>query len=186
MQRNREQSPLLKLPAELRILIYEYVLSDSTYEIEFDRNTGLHSSHREGPKTHLPLVCRQLNTDTALLRYAFITFSFSRIKVVNIFLKKCTSAQIKMIKTLELRTAGGDDFMVDTLWMSADKFRFLQRMQGLEKIEVAGPSYKYMIGPVLEKLGRRLRVWKPEIEYMLFKNLGAADEDELIDKLEDF
>lgn len=69
-------SPLLRLPAELRIAIYGYVFGDNFYNLDLDR--GFAKTHPSFNKCNLGLIAtsRQLHSETRLLPYKLGIFSF--------------------------------------------------------------------------------------------------------------
>lgn len=93
--RNRQESPLLRLPAELRNRIYtmvlqpERVLVQSRYLTAFDMTVELRSccssisttkaqTWSDGNAiTLLPVICRQLYEETHSLLYALNSFAFT-------------------------------------------------------------------------------------------------------------
>jgi hypothetical protein len=75
-QQNQQQSPLLKLPGELRNRVYEYALGGTIWTVGCTTATGSYGVNYED-RTHqksLPLTCRQLYLETILLVYSLKTF----------------------------------------------------------------------------------------------------------------
>lgn len=108
-RRNEKESPLLRLPAELRNKIYEYTIGGYVIEL-FESTKKPHYnmlSQADGHYTALanPTVlsktCRQLHKETALLPYSLNTFH-GRIRYIHKFLKGLTKAQREQIKSLEI------------------------------------------------------------------------------------
>ena len=83
---NAVNSPLLRLPAELRNIIFHYVYADKTYVFREDVEAKAVGSYRreddESPsdlkrEACVSFVCRQLNAETSLLPYELGVFSFN-------------------------------------------------------------------------------------------------------------
>jgi len=82
---NATNSPLLRLPGEIRNEIFAYVYTEAVYELELEAK-GWYTEFRvvlSGPEkylrkceVHLSLVCRQVQTETAMLPYKLGEFSF--------------------------------------------------------------------------------------------------------------
>ncbi|KAF2442099.1 hypothetical protein P171DRAFT_487356 [Karstenula rhodostoma CBS 690.94] len=62
---DQDQSRFLRLPAELRVTIYEYTLSDLQYSLPTQGRADYHRMHA------LPLACRRLYNETHLLIYRY-------------------------------------------------------------------------------------------------------------------
>jgi len=81
---NRKRSPLLRLPAELRNMVYDYVFNDSHYRfhqfLHTDRRPDESEPHCSGTfrsnNLGLLLTSRQLRKETALLPYKLGVFRF--------------------------------------------------------------------------------------------------------------
>jgi hypothetical protein len=71
-QRNATSSPLLRLPPEIRNMIYTLILDVNTVMVA---HAGLVRSRLETSLTFLR-VCRQMHAEAALLPYALNTFVF--------------------------------------------------------------------------------------------------------------
>ena len=107
MQRNTEQSPLLRLPAEIRNLIFHYVLGGQKVAIHSPSYYRPHESECKGESdfaisefkdpyiilersrsvrpVDLLKTCRQIYAETVLLPFALNTFSYSsEIEVLDI------------------------------------------------------------------------------------------------------
>lgn len=78
MDRNARASPLLRLPAELRNRVYEYVLYKGTYWFNRERATTskrpIEIVPRIANRLSLLRVCRQTYAETALLPFSLNTF----------------------------------------------------------------------------------------------------------------
>jgi hypothetical protein len=108
-RRNRQISPLLRLPGEIRNSIYGYMFASE--RIIFARRSGA-SVEDTPPEPRLSFgllrTCRQINAETNLLPYRLLTFAFERDLVVlalnalRQFMSKTTIAQSASIQHLEL------------------------------------------------------------------------------------
>ncbi|KAI4644832.1 uncharacterized protein J4E79_010967 [Alternaria viburni] len=112
--RNATKSPLLRLPAELRNLIYTYAFDNTTYTFfKSNRDTEITPCNESltEDSMSLLLVSRQIHAETAYLPYKLITFDFlvhndnkSQWKpYVRKFLAKRSEEQIKAMSCLTLR-----------------------------------------------------------------------------------
>ena len=110
---NHESSPLLRLPAEIRNMIYEYALGgyDMQAEGPGDFNSGFelctmdNDGHRSFNVKHLTALtrtCRQIHTDTHLLFYQLNSFGSDHAKTIRQFFDKFTYVQRATITTLVL------------------------------------------------------------------------------------
>lgn len=149
-QENQANSPLLRLPPELRNIIYEYVLR-MNHPIEMIRTA---MRDRAGPKRHLLALlgsCSQINTETAMLPYtlnvfAMTGFSSNAWKLLHHTGQK----QLQAIKRMQLRTFVGS--MVEGLEGE------LASLRGLETIEVRDSR-----GQWNENLIRRINMHLPGV-----------------------
>ncbi|KAF3001333.1 hypothetical protein E8E13_005790 [Curvularia kusanoi] len=77
-RRNRKESPLLRLPAELRNRIYGYAMSGGVTLEDHLLPAELAVAHNPpGASLALPKVCYQLHQETALLLFSLNTFTGS-------------------------------------------------------------------------------------------------------------
>ena len=114
---NAVNSPLLRLPAELRNMIFAYVYTETVYYIDHKPGTTtfyLHSisnhefDKRQWEADNVPLVCRQLHAEMALLPYErggfdFLLASlwgFEGLWALERFLGQLSSKQIDAITDL--------------------------------------------------------------------------------------
>ncbi|KAL6711864.1 hypothetical protein ACN47E_002907 [Coniothyrium glycines] len=102
---NQQQSPLLRLPAELRKTIFEYAFTNETVHFEFKPAT---SKHLEDARfystttiTSLTRVSRQIHTETLLLPYRLGLFVVNR-ESLKWIAKTMLPAQLEAIATLKL------------------------------------------------------------------------------------
>ncbi|CAE7000757.1 hypothetical protein CFE70_001059 [Pyrenophora teres f. teres 0-1] len=103
-QLNATNSPLLRLPAELRNQIYEYALGGHIFYFytecsnEYPHDRFFHND------IALVYVCRQLNAETALLPYAlnsFIYRYYGRDSAEN-FVHQRSLEQLRVMKSIRL------------------------------------------------------------------------------------
>jgi len=92
MQSANEQSPLLRLPAELRNAIYEYVLCNKFITVK-----GISPPPS---MLGLPRTCRQIYQETELLSYSGNTFQVAKERVLTLWLRKRTARQLAVISSL--------------------------------------------------------------------------------------
>jgi hypothetical protein len=117
--RNREQSPLLRLPGELRNKIYEYAMSDVTITIFPSSNprkpfqlyaylargaADAISSSNVLDMTGLMRTCQQVYLETRLLPFQAITFHVNSDGSFITFLEKLLGAERDAITTVQLST----------------------------------------------------------------------------------
>jgi hypothetical protein len=69
-------SPLLRLPAELRIAIYDYVFGENIYNLHLHRGPAKTYPSFNECNLGLIAVCRQLHSETRLLPYKLGIFRF--------------------------------------------------------------------------------------------------------------
>ena len=101
--RENGNTPLLRLPAEIRRMIWEYVFSGSVWRAR---------GYPEGKK---PLVkslsilqtCRQIYSETCLLPYRVGTLSFS-VYTLNWDIQGLRGIKLQSIRKMELEAGGGD------------------------------------------------------------------------------
>jgi hypothetical protein len=105
---NQRNSPLLRLPAELRNQIYELVLRHDCLSLALGRYLNLQPIRLypdPGSRTLALLrVCRQDHFEAALLPYSLNTFVFTRISVAKGFQDLCTPVQLHVVEGVELYT----------------------------------------------------------------------------------
>ncbi|KAI4613401.1 uncharacterized protein J4E87_009868 [Alternaria ethzedia] len=117
---NAVSSPLLRLPAELRNMIFAYVYTGMIYKFDdfesfetkpSDQYRRMASGRwlEQQTSDKLPLTCRQMHAETALLPYSLSTFLFEAellvfrgLKNLKRFLGRRTSEQINAMANVEL------------------------------------------------------------------------------------
>jgi len=122
---NATQSPLLRLPAEIRNQIYSYIFSDSIYELDHEEWQYCDFIKfwvlRPPPYSNslsivkLPFACRQLHHETSLLPYRLATFDFGKMRysndgynyhVMKVFLEARTKAQVENLGNMQVYVPG--------------------------------------------------------------------------------
>ncbi|KAI4631502.1 uncharacterized protein J4E87_002207 [Alternaria ethzedia] len=87
-RQNQRNSPLLRLPAEIRHLIFGYVLGGKTFVIDHYVNQDI-AKNRTLLKNALALlvVCRQVFAESALLPFSSNTFSALHPQTLNMWIR---------------------------------------------------------------------------------------------------
>ncbi|KAI4684957.1 uncharacterized protein J4E88_004399 [Alternaria novae-zelandiae] len=120
-RQNQQDSPLLRLPPELRHLIFSHVIGGKTFEILYDRSGPYRSPIRERLSSKVPkrkfiaknitvakntlallVVCRQIYAETALLPFSSNTFSASRPDNLKMWIKRFPPAVSEAITSIQL------------------------------------------------------------------------------------
>ncbi|CAN9355968.1 unnamed protein product [Alternaria alternata] len=98
---NQQDSPLLRLPPELRCLVFEYALGGNTYMIRYHR-TSKAVKNTTVAKHALALlsVCRQIFAETALLPFSLNTFSVFHPVIFNMWIKSFHPAFAEVVTSL--------------------------------------------------------------------------------------
>jgi hypothetical protein len=94
-RQNQRDSPLLRLPAELRNQIFRYALGGETWNFVVRESNRHRVRNCSGFQHALALlaVCRQIYAETALLPFSLGSFSFNDSDDFEIWLKALNSAQ---------------------------------------------------------------------------------------------
>jgi hypothetical protein len=182
-RRNGEESPLLRLPAELRNKIYEYAIGGHVIEL-FDSTKKPHYnmlSQADGHYTALAnptvlsKICRQLHSETALLPYSLNTFH-GHLRRIHRFLKGLTKAQREQIKSVEIFFIRTDLFKGDMTCLIFRHTSFknhagwIWSMTGLKCLEYSFAETSEMIAEEIVATIREV-VRFPEHVQVEFKNL---------------
>jgi len=140
--RNQSESPLLQLPAELRNIIYTYVLQDDLWVVAY----RLTKTESRGYPIALLFVCRQIHAETALLPYALNTFLIGDISLGEDaalgFLGRRTPAQLQSMQTL---------YFIYDLWNFAIPprwtvdFKFLDMLPRLRTLQIDHDGYYTLV-----------------------------------------
>jgi len=123
---NQRNSPLLRLPAELRNLVYRYALGDRTLILSTRNRKTLRLRRRDTPAFSLLAVCTQIHSEAALLPYSLNTFDIALESTANTFLATVPLAYVQAIKKLDV----GTSFVLNQKATCAN----LQRFTGLEEV----------------------------------------------------
>ncbi|KAI4648275.1 hypothetical protein J4E93_004687 [Alternaria ventricosa] len=108
-RQNQRNSPLLRLPAEIRNLIFGYALGGRTFHISHNiyqdvtKNTNV-SKNTSVSKNALALlaVCRQVFAETALLPFSSNTFSAIHPQVFNMWIEDFPSVFAEAVTSVRL------------------------------------------------------------------------------------
>jgi hypothetical protein len=92
---NQRNSPLLRLPAELRNLIFRFALGGNTWSFVVREPYGQRIHNCSGFQHTFALlaVCRQIYVETALLPFSLRSFSFNDPEDFDLWLKALHPAQ---------------------------------------------------------------------------------------------
>ncbi|KAF2831205.1 hypothetical protein CC86DRAFT_269165, partial [Ophiobolus disseminans] len=102
-ERNDHDSPLLRLPGELRNRVYEFVLHQNPRR--YLRSFQTSSMWHQGPNLRnlsILSVCKKTHHDTALLPFALNTFRCDALHVFEGMLSTMTMTQRQAITSLHL------------------------------------------------------------------------------------
>jgi hypothetical protein len=112
LERNARDSPLLRLPAELRNRVYELVLYEGRYNfagnkyVDFDTGweslDGVKVYAEDHNRLSLLRVCRQLYCDTALLPFSLNTFVFRSRSIRELAKESLSPLQAGAIESVHL------------------------------------------------------------------------------------
>jgi len=108
-RQNQRESPLLRLPAELRHRIFEYALSGHVYfikiiEARFSPFGTLETVSKAADNAFVLLqVCRQIYAETALLRISLSVFSTPWPGLLHKWLGGLLEAKFNVISKIHLR-----------------------------------------------------------------------------------
>ncbi|KAI4907571.1 hypothetical protein J4E90_009600 [Alternaria incomplexa] len=97
-------SPLLRLPAELRNLIYRYALGDRTLILSTIDDETLRLYQRDIPAFALLALCKQIHSETVLLPYSLNTFDIDCCFTFKCLVATIPRTHVQAIKKLDLRT----------------------------------------------------------------------------------
>ncbi|KAF2036006.1 hypothetical protein EK21DRAFT_84386 [Setomelanomma holmii] len=130
--RNQRESPLLRLPSEVRNVIYELVLGGKTFKFKDAVNRG-HASMVATSERHvlgLLYTCHQIYSEASLLPYSLNTFSFREFDVsLEPFLSHRRLAHNRAITSIELVT-----YQAARMWAAPDGFS--EDFKEIEETEV--------------------------------------------------
>ena len=137
---NRQRSPLLRLPAELRNKIYGYALGGMELRVSYrskelgvvsamsyDPSVSLTPLHR---RVGLTLVSRQLYAETKILPFELCTMDVIRSLFYN-HIKRLNTTQRQAISTIRTHYMNARDGTVWTILWSE-----VRKLTGLKRVEV--------------------------------------------------
>lgn len=103
-QQNQQQSPLLRLPAELRNKIFAYTLGGKTFKI-IPGYYDIPTMNATNSKYALALlqVCRQIYAETTLLPFSINTFSASSPHSLKRWVERLHPARAQSITWIRLK-----------------------------------------------------------------------------------
>ncbi|KAI4915817.1 hypothetical protein J4E90_004263 [Alternaria incomplexa] len=102
-RQNQRDSPLLRLPAEIRHLIFGYALGGKTFYIHHDDRQGIAKNETVSKNTlALLAVCRQVFAETALLPFSSNTFSATHPQVFNMWIEDFPSVFAEAVTSVRL------------------------------------------------------------------------------------
>ncbi|KAF2635353.1 hypothetical protein P280DRAFT_196971 [Massarina eburnea CBS 473.64] len=170
---NQRKSPFLRLPAELRNIIYIDVLS---HHIIIPDSRHIPSRYNDSPPHRFALLftCHQIHTETQLLpfehgRVVLYTSSVSfHVSLPQPRPFIFTAQQISAIKWLELRTDSRS---------SIGDLQFMNGMGGLEEVTVK-LSPAYTIQREGRGWGRKIKAIQASFRFQVIeylKNIGRED-----------
>lgn len=101
--RNQRESPLLRLPSELRNEIYQYVLGGHTYDLPMESGGQPGTQLPERPMDlSLPLACRQTYLEALPIIYSHNTFAFEYGYDMEMFCAQRKSSEVRCIRNIEM------------------------------------------------------------------------------------
>ena len=160
---NPPMSPLLRLPAELRNLIYSYVFAHQTIEpvpeLWRQRNDTTIRVHNV---LTLLRVNRQLHAETRLLPYQNTTFVFTSTYALDAFVARRSQEQLDFIQSVQINL-----MLQDEKFWEPEQFRSLSRMPALKHIDVVDVqeqcANKEWRAKRLRRMAECIREWRPEV-----------------------
>ncbi|KAF1835439.1 hypothetical protein BDW02DRAFT_495992 [Decorospora gaudefroyi] len=103
-RQNQQDSPLLRLPPEIRNRIFGYVLGGKTFHIEYSVNTETITNTTKSEHALSPLaVCRQVFAETALLPFSLNTFRTFSPRIFNEWIANFPPAYAEVITCVGLK-----------------------------------------------------------------------------------
>ena len=149
IKRNQEESPLLRLPAEIRNRIYEYALGlGRTFRMDIRRNAnlvGVDKKSKEKNCLSLLRACRQIYAEAVLIPFRVNTFVFHGQHIFDEWTSTVLPIRREAVASIELRTTSRR-IMMWTHNRTSDYALFpWSKFPGLKKIHIhvlrAGTSY---------------------------------------------
>ncbi|KAH4935014.1 hypothetical protein HBI79_080140 [Parastagonospora nodorum] len=145
-----QDSPLLRLPGELRSRIWEYVLGGyelrsmdikNSQQITIQRMVPPFAERRNG--TQLLRTCRQIYTETALLPYranTFVFYTYIPIKHDLKYMKAFQRAQIEKIQLYTDCLAGGIEPYKLMVALASDKLKVIPGLKHVHVVAFCQPG----------------------------------------------
>ena len=134
---NPPTSPLLRLPAELRNLIYSYIFSHQTFQPGSDPwGERINDTNRAPIVLALLRVNRQLHAETRFLPYQNFTFAFASSLGLDEFVARRSQEQLDFIQSVQIKSYGCVRMLQDEKLWELEQFRSLARMPALKHIDV--------------------------------------------------
>ncbi len=127
---NTRNSPLLRLPVEIREMIWEYTLSCSPIR---PWSNQFSPSPQPSPTDKFPLlrVCRQIYAETAALPYTLNTVSFAELDDLSKGLE-AKSGRLGLMRQISFAAILPDPFKTE----KCVRFCPIQNMHSLESIDI--------------------------------------------------
>ncbi|KAG9188772.1 hypothetical protein G6011_07477 [Alternaria panax] len=165
-KRNTAESPLLRLPAELRNEIYKYALGRHVYPVPGDG--------RKNPRAlNLVRVCRQIQQEAAFLPYSLSVLSSRMAIHLEEFVSRLSISQRNAIETIQLSEIGYAECSY-SYWNGEDVSEFFHsgKLNGLQTvvIEKVCPAVWLSLehqDQEIRKLAQVVRSWKAGITVMV-------------------
>jgi hypothetical protein len=171
-QRNQLESPLLRLPAELRNQIYGYCLLHSStlrfrWKVAGYGGPGEALDKGAAFSAGITFACRQTRAETASVTpVKSVTFECRQnTSIINDFVSRCTAAELEAVTSICITR---DKFHSSTGWATShyQGFKFLRLFPSLHKLAIvlkvhgnhngAGNSY-FMTRYILSEMGERFK-----------------------------
>lgn len=162
-------SPFLDLPAELRNMIYEYVLSG-----EILVQGGLRKRNI-ARRLALLQVNRQLHDETQLIPFSTMTLVFKSVYRLKSVLERVLPDQRHAVSRIQLRTFQGKSAICDMSVLGERSFEPLALVPNLMAVEIKDSwiyhnKYERDQAPLevrMKPLVQWVRAWRPDVEVVV-------------------
>lgn len=140
--RNQRESPLLRLPPELRDKIYRHALSGHKIHVRCRYRRGQRYLELQQPPHNLTAlngVSRQIHSETANLCVALITFA-GDVRVLKFFFKSFDERVAMNLSNIEVVLYGCDVFLEEGNGLSPEVYetrRYLRLLPNLKSVVVS-------------------------------------------------
>jgi len=146
-QRNQVQSPLLRLPSELRNIIYRYVFQGCSIWVTKNHQDLLYGLRlwciHDLDIVSLLLTCRQVHAEAAILPYRFLVFEFhGGAAIIEKFLSARSPAQLEAIQTIRV-SIEHYSFQSSSATEDYKRFDFVRSLPRLQHITNDLRSYQF-------------------------------------------